>query len=117
MGDGLKRARDAARATRGLPPETPKLGEIAERIAAHLARFEADPVVNANVPPDTQPFSSPIARVNGRCVDVFYQWSYRQSTLTKAQALGYLAWLDAGGVGRHWEWERQQASASKGESK
>ena len=122
MGDGLKRARDAARATRGLPPETPKLGEIAERIAAHLARFEADPVLRETqniYGPRTPIYRGAFAIVAGSRVRVGYlNGSYDISVcLTRSEALGYLAWLDAGGVGRHWEWERQQASVSKGESK
>lgn len=119
MGDGLKRARDAARATRGLPPETPKLAEVAERIAAHLARFEADPVVNAvkgyggsRLPLYYQSGAYPA----GAKVGVVYINFQYHSKLSKRDALGYLAWLDAGGVGRHWEWERQQASKGEGKS-
>ena len=119
MGDGLKRARDAARATRGLPPEVPKLGEIAERIAAHLARFEADAALceTQNIDgPRGRLYQSPDARKAGSSLYVKYA-PCKDDNITKATALGYLAWLDAGGVGRHWEWERQQASGSKGESK
>ena len=120
MGDGLKRARDAARATRGLPPETPKLAEIAERIAAHLRRFADDATINA-----TRYYDDPRVTSNRSMVLVYYYEPRHKpgagryfdakpsARMKKAQALGYLAWLDAGGVGRHWEWERQQASASK----
>lgn len=119
MGDGLRRARDAARATRGLPPAAPKLAEIAERIAAHLRRFEADPVANAL----GHYVAARIVRVSEQSILINYRggdfvpsrkWRLLCS-LKRSDAAGYLAWLDAGGVGRHWEWERQRAS--KGVSK
>ncbi len=109
MGDGLKRARDATRATRGLPPETPKLAEIAARIAAHLARFEADQALckTQNIDgPRLTLFARPSVFVRGPRLLVSYSSALDTVTITKAQAIAYLAWLDAGGVGRHWEWER-----------
>lgn len=114
MGDGLKRARDAARATRGLPPETPKLGEIAERIAAHLRRFEADPVINpTREGRRIRAYYSPSALVRGSRVGIAYVSFQPETCLTKSAALGYLAWLDAGNVGRHWEWERAVKAAEE----
>ena len=107
MGDGLKRARDAARATRGLPPETPKLAEIAERIAAHLRRFEASPAINA--PRDGRrinAYHNPSAFVRGSRIGVGYVSFQSETCLTKPEALAYLAWLDAGNVGRHFEQQR-----------
>ena len=118
MGDGLKRARDATRAKRGLAPAQPKLAEIAARIAAHLLRFEAS--VEHNPWDDrrlTWPYAKPRARACGARVEVIYHYAVTGDKLTRATAAAYLAWLDAGGVGRHWEWERQRAGASKGESK
>jgi hypothetical protein len=41
---------------------------------------------------------------------VYINFQYH-SKLSKRDALGYLAWLDAGGVGRHWEWERAAKAA------
>lgn len=121
MGDGLKRARDATRATRGLPPETPKLAEIAERIAAHLRRFEADPALR-----ETQNTSGPrmklywgaFTNVAGSRIRVGYvRGRFDDECITKATALGYLAWLDAGNVGRHFEQQRAAVKAAEGPSK
>ena len=121
MGDGLKRARDATRATRGLAPAQPKLAEIAARIAAHLARFEADPALRQTHGidgPRVVRYRKPFVKASGGRVCIRYvDYHNLRACIYKGQALAYLAWLDAGGVGRHWEWERQRASASKGESK
>ena len=120
MGDGLKRARAATRATRGLPPETPKLGEIAERIAAHLRRFEASPTI-ARVYFDDSVlyrtiYASSSVKPAGSRLAVRYIGHESPDLLTKATALGYHAWLDAGNVGRHWEWAGAGETA-EGESK
>ena len=50
-----------------------KLAEIADRISAHLSRFESDPKINIVG--------------EGRL---------------KSDALAYLAWLDDGNVGKHY---------------
>ena len=85
--------------------------EIAERISAHLKRFEADPAINVETSrgPNTPPgkglraFFNARARVAGARVGVTYI-SYQNSTnLKKVEAEKYLAWLDAGNVGRHYE--------------
>ena len=84
----------------------PKLAEIATRIHAHLKRFEADPKINRYKDADRHqrglhPFYWSGAYVGGSRVGVRYI-SYQGATcLTKQEALGYLAWLDAGNVGKH----------------
>jgi hypothetical protein len=81
--------------------------EIARRIGVHLARFERDPKINVKSPDyGTRPYYNTNAWHGGRWVAVQYI-SYQGSTsLAKDRALAYLAWLDAGNVGRHWEFER-----------
>lgn len=88
-------------------PKPPTLAAIAERIAAHLRRFEADPVVNT--PREGRRiklYYSPSAFARGSRVGISYVSFQSETCVTKADALAYLAWLDAGNVGRHWEWER-----------
>jgi hypothetical protein len=83
--------------------------EIAAKIDAHLRRFEADPEVN-RYGPDAPVAQQKLKRFwnahawdNGRYVRVLYI-SYQGSTaLPKADAERYLAKLDAGFVGRHFE--------------
>ncbi len=81
-----------------------KLKEIAEAIAAHLARFETDPKAN---PVDrnygTHPFYRAGSWASGRYVCVVYVTYQGHSNLTKEQAIQYLDWLNAGNVGRHYE--------------
>ena len=80
-----------------------KLDEIAKRILAHLKRFEADPVINArNRKYGTTPYYYSMAYRAGSRVAVCYVTYQGASNLTKDEALKYLAWLDAGNVGRHW---------------
>lgn len=88
-----------------------KLAEIAERITAHLKRFEADPVINAGrIFRDGEWTPSPTARgpfwqarswPAGRFVSVCYVNYQGHSNLTRREAEEYLAWLDAGNVGKH----------------
>lgn len=68
------------------------LTEIAARITAHLKRFESE---------GTDKFLCSRAWVYRQCVRVQYFGSTH--LLTRAEAEAYLAWLDAGGVGKHWE--------------
>lgn len=90
-------------------PQTPKLTEIAERINAHLKRFEADPDINHRDgrPGGLQPYYKANARRTGRFVRVTYVSFQGHPTLTRDEALAYLAWLDAGHVGRHWKQQRE----------
>ena len=77
--------------------DPPKLAEIAERLTAHLKRMEAA----QPAPLARRPFYLPQEWVAGPRVGVRYI-SYQYSWyLTKADALQYLLWLDAGNTGRH----------------
>ena len=79
-----------------------KLAEIADRINAHLQRFEADPQINKAIH-TLKPYFWAGAGVAGRFVRVGYISFQGGSSLSKADAERYLAWLDAGNVGRHFE--------------
>jgi hypothetical protein len=86
-----------------------KLIEIADRISAHLARFEADPIINAPAPSrmgsseGLKKYWHSRARQAGAYVGIVYIAYQGASNISKAEALRYLAWLDAGNVGRHYE--------------
>ena len=81
--------------------------ELAAGIAAHLKRFEADPVINAKVEgrgSRLAPFYGAGASYwRGRYLHVQYVSYQGASHLSKSEAEVYLAWLDAGNVGRHHE--------------
>lgn len=83
-----------------------KLTEIAARIDAHLRRIEADPKLNPPRPThsNTRAFYNARAWGAGAYVRVSYvsYWNVATS-LRKDGALKYLAWLDAGNVGYHYE--------------
>lgn len=81
----------------------PKIAEIADRIAAHLKRMEkAQP--NPGTTRCTYYMSN--AWAAGSRVGLRYICYQLTTNLTKAEALEYLAWLDAGNQGRHYEWRR-----------
>lgn len=78
--------------------------ELAEQINAHLKRFEADPEINqppAGSASRISPFFNAGAFKHGNGVGVRYVSFQGASQLTRAQAEEYLAWLDAGNVGKH----------------
>lgn len=81
-----------------------KLPEIARRIAAHLARAEADPTLNKVNPHSksgSRKYHHAVSYQAGPKLAVVYV-SYQGATLlTKAEALVYLAWLDAGNSGKY----------------
>lgn len=78
--------------------------DIAARIDAHLRRFEADKVINTlHVESKTHRFYHAGAWANAGWVNVRYVSYQGVTSLKKADAEKYLAWLDAGNVGRHWE--------------
>ena len=85
---------------------TLKLSEIARRIDAHLKRFERDPRINQPIRVGDMTLRTYYLAGSGfagRYVYVVYV-SYQGSThLDRAQAESYLAWLDAGNVGTHWD--------------
>ena len=93
-----------------------KLHEIAARIAAHLKRFEADPKIakSQNIEgPRLDFYCGPTAQPGGTRVFVTYVSYQGEASLKKAEAEAYLAWLDAGNVGRHYEQQRSAKEQSK----
>jgi hypothetical protein len=80
----------------------PTLTEIANRIFEHLRRFEADPKIN-RVEEGMHPYFRAGSRRIGSRVVVNYISYQGHHGLTRADAERYLAKLDAGFVGRHWE--------------
>ena len=84
------------------PDAPPKLVEIAKRIAAHLRRFESDPVINVATEGCRRPYYNSGATVAGSRVAVWTVSFQHATNLTRADALRYLAWLDAGNVGSHY---------------
>ena len=80
--------------------------ELAAGIDAHLKRFEADPAINAierrggRLSPY---YGAGAGYWRGRYLLVQYISYQGPLTLSKAEAEAYLAWLDAGNVGRHYE--------------
>ena len=92
-----------------------KLAEIAERIHAHLKRFEKDPKINPARAShgNTRAYYCSFASASGRYVYVTYITYQGHSALPKADAEAYLAWLDAGNVGRHYEQQREAKEKTK----
>jgi len=101
------------RATAGLgPTATPDqqmkaltLTQISVRLDAHLRRIEEDPVPNPwndGKVNGTKPFYNAGASVGGARVSICYVSYQGRTRLKKVDALKYLAWLDAGNVGKHW---------------
>ena len=78
----------------------PKLAEIADRINAHLKRMEAEQGRPMKME-DTRFFQA-VAYPAGSKVGVSYISFQGASMLTKAEALAYLEWLDAGNAGKHY---------------
>lgn len=85
-----------------------KLTDAAERIGAHLSRIAADPKLNPSRKEHggTRAYFCPAAYARGSRVMVQYSNYQITSGLTKAEALAYLAWLDAGNVGTHYDAKR-----------
>lgn len=91
------------------PTKVPTLAEIENRIHAHLKRFERDPVINKRGKRAGMmllPYFLPNAYTFGRFVRVMYVMYQGAVSLSKAEALAYLRWLDAGNVGTHYQMER-----------
>lgn len=90
-----------------------KLAEIGARISAHLQRIEKDPKINVPLKYNDvlgtwqineqgrRRFYNASASATGSRVYVSYVSYQGGSYLSKADALKYLAWLDAGNVGKH----------------
>jgi hypothetical protein len=82
----------------------PKLKDIAAQIAAHLRRFEADPKINAQPKGRmTRPYYCVNSWAAGPRVFVRYISFQDEFSFTRDEALGYLAWLDAGNAGKHFD--------------
>jgi hypothetical protein len=79
---------------------TPKLGEIADRIRAHLKRIEAAQPKDGKATPGRLFMAN--AWAAGSRVGVVYVSYQGESMLRKADALDYLRWLDAGNEGTHY---------------
>lgn len=87
----------------------PKLAEIAKRISEHLRRFEADKNgVNKENAQGLRPYYSSMSWASGSRVGVCYVSFQGREFLTKADASKYLAWLDAGNIGRHYKMLKQE---------
>jgi hypothetical protein len=88
------------------------LTEIASRIDAHLKRIEADPNLNPwhHGEGSTKSYYNAYAVSAGPYVMVTYVTYQGRRGLKRAEAEAYLAWLDEGHVGKHFE--RQQRAKS-----
>ena len=90
-----------------------KLAEIAARIDKHLDRFANDPEISSREWTDSKGvvrrntlFWHPCAFRAGSYVHVKYVRYQSSSSLRRYEALAYLAWLDAGNIGTHYECQR-----------
>jgi hypothetical protein len=87
------------------------LKEIASRILSHLKRFEKDPIINKADPQyKTRPYFWSNVSVRGRRIMVTYVSYQGSSSLTRQEAADYLAWLDAGNVGCHYEMKTKESA-------
>jgi hypothetical protein len=81
--------------------------EIAVRIDEYLKRFERDPKINIVKPGRTgttfQKYYEAGAWASGKFIYIRYKIYQGAVPLTRAKAERYLAWLDAGNVGKHVE--------------
>ena len=90
-----------------------KLVEIARAIYGHLKRFEADQKINAPDPKyHTRAYYMPNAWSAGSKVGVRYVSYQGEHFLSKIEALEYLAWLELGNEGTHWEAEQAKKAAN-----
>lgn len=84
-----------------------KVDKIADKISAHLKRFENDPEIN--IPPEGQRmkihpyYGAHASRTYGPTVSVTYISFQGPSKLTPEDAVLYLKWLDKGNVGKHYK--------------
>lgn len=80
-----------------------KLAQLADRIHAHLKRLESDDTVNVSRDGKRKLFWCSGARASGNRVFCTYVSYQGKTSLTRDEATRYLAKLDAGVVGRHFE--------------
>jgi predicted Holliday junction resolvase-like endonuclease len=77
---------------------------LAARISEHLHRFERDLKINARDPVyRTSPFYCAHASAAGAYVRIVYVTYQGGRNFKREDAEKYLAWLDAGNVGKHYE--------------
>lgn len=80
-----------------------KLKDIAMRISAHLARLCASKAASTRTANGFPKLHRPRARLGGPYVRVIYESFGCAHTLSRAEAERYLAALDAGFTGKHYE--------------
>lgn len=85
----------------------PSLRELADRIDVHLKRFEADRNdINRSEDGTSwglRPFYYASASPIGRYVSIHYVTYQGNTCISRDDAIRYLAKLDSGFAGRHWE--------------
>jgi hypothetical protein len=85
----------------------PTLTSIAEQISKHLQRFEGDPATNPiSQEYKTTPYYMARAWRGGAYVQIRYISYQCVTSIKRAEAEEYLDWLDAGNVGKHFEFRR-----------
>lgn len=84
----------------------PKLKDLAARIQAHFTRFEKDPKINIRKNGGLLPFFCPRSWAGGKFVYVKYITFQCDHPLTRAEAVEYLARLDAGEQIKHFDLEK-----------
>lgn len=99
-------------------PKRSTMGQLAARINAHLRRFEHDPAINVEVSCDasyTKPgkglhsfYNAGACYPGGARLRVVYISYQGGANLTRDEAMRYLAKLDSGFVGRHFEALREK---------
>lgn len=92
---------------RGVRAPVPKLDEVASRIRAHLKQLENDEAWNVTKDGRRRMWQAYATRAGSRvaCTYVSYQGT---TNLTRDEAMRYLAALDGGFKGRHFEAFREQ---------
>lgn len=87
------------------------LTKIAAKIDEHLDRFEADPAINAwDRPGGTRPYYHAGAFRDGNRVLIRYVSYQHTHSLTRAEAVRYLDWLNAGNVGKDHQMPKVEAT-------
>ncbi len=82
--------------------------ELAYRIQVHLRHMAADPRINSVNSDGLRPFYFPYASRCGSRVEIRYVTYQVSSKLTRENAEAYLAWLDAGNRGCHYDMEKKK---------
>jgi len=82
--------------------------KIAARIQAHLKRMERDPSANKTSVYETSNFYGSSACGTRKGVKIKYVAYQNDWNLPAADAVKYLAWLDAGNNGKHFQMTTEQ---------